>query len=224
MTRWHYYVIFLFFLLPTVVVGAVLELDVRESIDVYKKSNGRKRISQLGPGDRVVISPYIYGKYRKVLITYKGKKRGGYIAIQDIVRSRIIPKGERFIDRGLYRNQRAFGVSTIIFHSQGGSQEIHGVDGDTYKVEGYKVYGASFALYGHLPLGRRKAFHTSVFSYSTKATGNIHSQDKLGQVREIDLIESQIGLKRGLKVLSSIKSLILVRSCSGPYIQKVPGV
>ena len=206
MARFCCYTVFLVCLFPIFALGEVLELYVRESIDVYKKPGSDKRISQLDQGDRVIISPYIYDGFRKILITYRGKKRSGYIAIKDIVKSVIQSKRKRLTDYGLYRNRKALGISTIVSHSQRGNQTLETKDGNIYEIGELKNLGTHFALYGQYPLSYKKALDTSLSFYSTTTSGMVHLEGNEHHSKEIDIIESHIGLKGLLKFYSQ-KSL-----------------
>lgn len=73
----------------------IIDLLVKENLDVYQKpSTNSKKISTLTRGDKVVLSPVGYGEFRKVLVTYKGKRVGGYILAKNIRLSKEISRGD----------------------------------------------------------------------------------------------------------------------------------
>ena len=182
----------------SVEAGEILELHVQESIDVYHKPDG-KRISQLDRGDRVVISPRIYGGFRKVLITYKGKKRGGYIAISDMEKSTIGPRGKRFINHYLYKNRKGFGLSGVVSYLSQESQEVDSAEGKTYEVGKLTAPGFHWAVRGQYPWGQEKAVEVSLALYSIKVGGEVHAKGQPLPMEEIDVAESGLLLGGLLK-------------------------
>ena len=198
MIKFCCYLAFLSCCVPFFARGEILELSVYESLDVYKKPNGRKRISQLDRGDRVVISPRIYGNYRKVLITYKGKKRSGYIAIKDIVRSTIASQSEKFLDYRVYKNRKSMGINTTLFFSQIGEQNIQTVNENTYEVGKLKMFASYLALYGQYPWGSRKAVDISLSFFRSEGEGNVYLQNS-DISEEIEVTQRQMRLRGLLK-------------------------
>lgn len=84
------FIIALVTLLSSLQVFAVTDLIVRESLTVYKKRSTRSKVvTTLLRGDKVVVSPEVYGKWRKVLVTYDGKRKPGYVQIRKIQTSVI---------------------------------------------------------------------------------------------------------------------------------------
>ena len=208
-----YTLLFACFLCPSFVWCKILELHVQESIDVYSRPDGRKKISQLGRGDRVVISSNIYKRFRKVLITYQGKKRNGFIAIKDIVRSTIRPRSDRLRNPIFYKNRKSIGIHPSFSFSQIGSQNLT-IQDKEHKIESLKSFSGDFAIFGHFPLGLIKAieisfsFSSSVFSGTIYLKNNVPNDTELETASgETEITIKQIGVGGVLKLYRHINSL-----------------
>ena len=210
--RGFYFVFTLFglmvFLNPSLVLAEILELYVQESIDVYKEADGKKKISQLGRGDRVIISPRIYGNFRKVLITYRGKKRSGYIAQTDIIRSTIQPQSEKFRDQRVYKNRGAIGLgATFSFLGSLGRDLQRRSNNDDYRAKGSQGLGSQISLFGHYPLAPRHTFSVSLSQLSVTFKGQAHSKEAPEASKDIEISEDWLGLKGNLKIYSHLNGL-----------------
>ncbi|MBT4761117.1 MAG: hypothetical protein HOO06_05405 [Bdellovibrionaceae bacterium] len=126
-----FYLICVVTLLP-LKTWAVLDLIVRGEIKVYKQATTKsKLISTLIRGDRVVISPKLYGSWRKVLVTYRGKRQGGFVQNKDIILSSIEERNHE--EYNTFRTNKSISVSTnIVFELQSESDfDIVGFDAAT---------------------------------------------------------------------------------------------
>ncbi|NQZ00468.1 MAG: hypothetical protein HRT45_07345 [Bdellovibrionales bacterium] len=98
---------------------AVLDLIVKEKLSVYKETNkSSKVVTTLVRGDVVVVSPVKYSGFRKVLVTYDGKRQAGYISIPNlklsVIKDRDLKEGSPMIERS-----SAGGYFSFSYYSQG---------------------------------------------------------------------------------------------------------
>lgn len=124
------YVLFVFIYTPN--LWAVIDLVVREEVKVYQNPTMRSKvISTLTRGDKVVISPMLYGNWRKVLVTYQGKRQGGFVLIKDISLSIIEDREAK--GTNLFRKNHSFGFNlNLIFQLQANSNfDVVGFDNAT---------------------------------------------------------------------------------------------
>lgn len=136
---------------------AVLDLHVQETLPVYASRNkGGAEVSTLVKGDVVVISPKTYGAYRKVLVTYDGKRRAGYVLADKIVRSFIRDRDEEerlsadVID---YKRAKGLGLSLVGSYMRQGARSITSADGSlTYDISSMTSFTTFFSIFYDYPL------------------------------------------------------------------------
>lgn len=105
----------------------ILDLHVREKLVVYEKADSKsKQVTVLDKGDIVVISKVEYGAFRKVLVTYGGKRSGGYIQSNKIVLSKIIERGQKEQNPILQARSLAFELAGTLAYQFAGPLEASG--------------------------------------------------------------------------------------------------
>jgi hypothetical protein len=134
---------------------AILDLFVKETIQVYGKPDNRsKSITVLEPGDRVVISPTQYGLYRKVLLRSSKVPVAAYIFADDIMKSEIRERSEFSAD-GIgpgYLNHFGMGVLSGFSYSMQSGRAIETTGGDSYQIESLTGSALYFGAYLDIPI------------------------------------------------------------------------
>lgn len=135
---------------------AVLDLHVQEVIPVFSsRSSEAREVSTLMKGDVVVISSKVYGPYRKVLVTYDGQRRAGYILSKSIVRSFIRDRDE--VERLRadvldYKRAHAMGLSVVGSYLSQGPRSITTADaGVNYEVSTMTSLTTFFSVFYDYP-------------------------------------------------------------------------
>ena len=189
---------------------AILDLEVNESLPVYlKPSSKSKQISQLDRGDKVVISPKSYGSFRKVLIRYKGKRRGGYIPSRLIVKSRIeerLSKGQTLYgSRGYNKTVGiAFNLSQMYMQEKSFSTSAT----DTYDIAEFKSGQGYLNLTADWPLKPGRSFRFLFSLRSVKFAGEASLRGVVGATTHYDVSmeRSFIGLGGEYRVFPNLGS------------------
>ena len=151
----------------------VLELNVQENLEVLKKPrSGAKVISQLGKGDKVVISRKIYGKYRKVRVIYNGKKRGGYILAAKIIRSYIEERGRKGLrEKRIYVGNYGAGISSTFSYVTQAEREVT-ASGDTiYQISKFESSTMFVQVHVDIPISNSSSYRLYLNFRETDFTG-----------------------------------------------------
>ena len=167
----------LFFVVFAPHAGAVLDLHVQEPISVYATKNKQGRVvSTLMKGDVVVISAKTYGPYRKVLVTYDGERRAGYILSDAIVRSFIRDRDEiERLSTGVleYRRTQGMGLSIVGSYLQQGGRTITTADaGTNYEVSTMTSLTAYFSVFYDYPFSEKWVFRPYLTFRQSRMKGN----------------------------------------------------
>ena len=197
--------IFLVFLLTPVSALAIVDLVVKEKLTVYSKpKSDSKKVSELTKGDVVVISPKSYGRFRKVLVTYNGKRQGGYVLKKDIILSveqERIPED----DNNMTKMKSAGGVFGINFtFVQGGALKAQGFP----DAKSENLFGFDFLLAGHfnMPIGRSTLLELSAARRSISFSGNVEFIAN-GGAQNTDVIERGYSAGAFIKFYSKRSSI-----------------
>lgn len=176
----------LIFLLPIPALS-ITDLVVKEKLTVYSqpKSNSKK-VSQLSKGDVVVISPKSYGSYRKVLVTFNGKRQGGFVLKKDIVLSIVqerTPEEENIMTRKMSFGA-AFGLDSTFI--QGGQFKASGFpDAKSDNLYGFDLF---FDAHFNYPVFDSTIFEASLGKRSISYAGNVNFMSS-GGVQNTDVVE-----------------------------------
>lgn len=156
MSKFGFFFVFATLILPSASAWAVLDLHVQENLTVYSEPGGGKEVSTLVKGDIVVISPSSYRSYRKVLVTYDGKRRAGYIQSSKIVRSFIRDRDEEErlnSDVKDYKRAQGAGLSLVGSYMRQGARTIPHSDGTiSYGVSNMTSFTMFFSIFYDYPL------------------------------------------------------------------------
>ncbi len=157
--------------------GAVLDLHVQETIPVYFSRNKNSRVvSTLMKGDVVVIAPKTYGAHRKVLVTYDGERRPGYILSSAMVRSFIRDRDEverLSADVMDYRRAHGMGLSIVGSYLRQGGRTITTSDaGVNYEVSTMTSLTAFFSVFYDYPVNEKWVFRPYLTFRQSKMKGN----------------------------------------------------
>jgi len=156
MNKFGFFFVFTTLVLAPVSAWAVLDLHVQEPLTVYSAPGGGKEVSTLVKGDVVVISPNSYQSYRKVLVTYDGKRRAGYIQSSKIVRSFIRDRDEEerlSADIKDYKRSQGAGLSLVASYMRQGARTIPHSDGAiNYSVSNMTSFTMFFSIFYDYPL------------------------------------------------------------------------
>lgn len=153
---------------------AILDLQVREDLVVYEKPSLQSRqVSQLSRGDKVVISPKSYGSFRKILIIYNGKRRGGYVVSSSIQRSVIVAReDERWIGQRVYFGHYSLGLSFVGSYMQQGARNFTTSSQDTYEISSLKSGSFFFSLFSDIPWNQKVMLKAYLSFRSAKFKGS----------------------------------------------------
>lgn len=181
--------VFLAVLLPASLAWAILDLEVNERLPVYMKPrSSSKKISQLGRGDKVVVSPKKYGKYRKVLIRYKGKRRGGYIPSRLIVKSKIVRRKEpgemRF---GSHGYNKTVGISFNLAQMYMQEKSFSTSATDTYDIAEFKSAQGYLNVFGDFPIKPGRSVRAHIALRSVKFAGQASLRGVVGATTNYDV-------------------------------------
>lgn len=155
---WAYFLIFIAIYIPFEVNGAVpLFLEVNEDLSVYAKPHKGRPVLTLQAGQSVQVSNKRYGngRFLRVIISYKGKERGGYVAIKSIRLSKIqLPEKQIEYRKVSTKTEEsvedlrgaAYGLlfGAQIFQQKAGQLESGGVVFDFGKLSGKSFPAAVF--------------------------------------------------------------------------------
>jgi len=132
--------LFLFLLFFSITALAVLDLNVKESLEVYKEADKKSRLIIVAePGDRFVVSPVDYGSYYKILLVGL-KEEEGYILKEKVKRSTI---KERFIAQNNERYHWSYGVGLFGIYSDTTVKTIKFVTAGGVNYTAEKMHGTS---------------------------------------------------------------------------------
>ncbi len=136
--------------------AGVMDLYVKEPLDVRgKPAYGSAVLTRLEAGDRVVISPVIYGKYRKVRLPRGDDSIDGYVRSADIVYSLIRERPIEGAD-DWYPTARVLGIFGVLsFMEKGDEFDFTTTSQVHYSVA--EAHGSSnyFGLFFEEPFSRR---------------------------------------------------------------------
>jgi hypothetical protein len=176
MARWRC----LFFVLSALCCQsswAILDLHVQEDLVVFDKaSSGAKTISQLAKGDVVVVSPVVYGSYRKVLVMHDGKRVAGYIFSQKLKDSYITDRDEEMAkdrEEQVIKRRYAFGLFGGFFFMQQNPNTYADITGEnTYNSSYLTSTEPLFGIYLDVPLNDKIVVRPYVSFRNTQFKGN----------------------------------------------------
>lgn len=142
------YLLCLFILILQLPAYAVSDLIVREKLRVYLKRNTKSKVvSTLQRGDKVVISPKLYGDWRKVLVTYDGERRPGYILSKDIKVSVISDRLEGVVNDLLISSSFGGQIIANFNYQQAHAKPLEGFDDAS--VDDLSGFGTYFGGHYH---------------------------------------------------------------------------
>lgn len=166
---------------------SIVDLVVKEKLAVYKRpKQGAKKISQLSKGDVVVISSKSYGEYRKVLVTYNGKRQGAYILKKDIVLS-VEQERAPEDDNKLIKRKSAGGTVGVNYtYISAGKLMAKGFP----DAKAENMFGFDFLLGAHfnLPIGKSTILELSATKRSISISGDVEFIANAG-AQSTDVIE-----------------------------------
>ena len=188
----------LMFFMVTPRAWAILDLHVQESLPVYSSMNGKgEEVSVLVKGDVVVISPKTYGAYRKVLVTYDGKRRAGYVLAEKIVRSFVRDRDEeeRLSANTLdYKRARGMGLSIVGSYLRQGARSIN-TPAATYDVSSLTSFTIFFSIFMDYPLADRWVIRPYLTFRQTKFKGDASIRGLTSTIRpQVTISQNLLGL------------------------------
>lgn len=153
---------------------AILDLVVKEKLQVYKKpKSSSKVVTVLVRGDRVVISPVSYSGFKKVLVTYEGKRQAGYIPAKNIKLSVIEDRNK--VEGSPIVLRKNFGAYAALSYNNQAETEL-----DLSGFPGARVGGASgfpnfWGLYYQMPILSKTVLQMSLSAreFFTQGTGEV---------------------------------------------------
>lgn len=187
---------------------AILDLEVFEDLPVYAKPNSRSVvISRLSRGDRVVVSPQIYGSFRKVLVTARGRPTAGYVPIRKIVRSQIRERGAEE-GLGTYSSRYSLGLAFVPAYMRQGESAFQLSDGSTYDTTVFSGTSYFFSLFMDMPISPRWGVRPYISFRETSLKGTTTRRDDPPGVaaKKITREQSLTGLGLVLKRYTSENS------------------
>lgn len=180
----------------------ILDLFVNESLIVLSEpKTGAKEITRLVPGDQVVISPKTYGKFRKVLVTYEGQSRGGFVLVADLKKSQILPREELDAEQQpIYRKKYELGGNLIFSMLQQGSSTFQMSDNTVYAVTELKSNSFYLAGFFDWDWGKHWSTRFSLSLRNTQFRGTADQQNaSVPSPRAVERDQSFLGLGITLK-------------------------
>jgi len=178
---------------------AILDLYVQDDLPVYEKPRRRSRqVSYLTRGDRVVISPKIYGRYRKVLITYEGKRRGGFIRISQMRRSYIKDRDkEKLKNKKIYIGRYSLGLNATGSYMHQGARSFNSNSQDTYDISSFDSMTFFFSIFSDIPSSKTMMLRPYLAFRSTKFEGKAKLRNA-NALKPVDIMLEQDFLSFGL--------------------------
>ena len=177
---------------------AIYDLYVQDDMPVYQKpERGARQVSRLSRGDRVVISPKIYGAYRKVLVTYGGKRRGGYIRISQMRKSYIKDRDEENLKgKRIYTRKYSLGLSVVGSYMRQGARSFSTGAGDQYDISAFASTTFFFSLFSDIPWSRTMMLRPYLTFRSTKFKGEAELKGAINALRpaQVSLEQKFLGL------------------------------
>ena len=184
---------------------AVSDLHVKEELRVFRRANrNSKVITRLSKGDVVVVSPKHYGQFRKVLVTYRGKKRGGYVHKHDIYESQIIKRSQLAKSNTQLAYSQYQGIGVSVAHSilRQGERSIETDASEVYQISTFESQSNFFSLFFDLPVGESSALRSYLSLRNTAFTGDAELEDVSAQSGAVVLNQTFIALGVFLKFYS----------------------
>lgn len=162
---------------------AILDLEVQENLVVYEKASTRSReVTRLTRGDKVVVSPKIYGSFRKVLVSFEGRRKGGYVLISSLSRSQIVERGDSELKgKRVYTNRYSLGIDLVGSFFQQGARNFTTSSEDTYEISALKSTAFFFSIYSDIPWNNKTmlrpyfAFRSIEFKGAAELKGAVNS-------------------------------------------------
>ncbi|MCB0364767.1 MAG: hypothetical protein H6624_04690 [Bdellovibrionaceae bacterium] len=177
---------------------AILDLYVQDDLPVYEEpEKGARQVSRLTRGDRVVISSKIYGAYRKVLVTYGGKRRGGYVRISQLRRSYIKSREDVELEgKRIYSQDYALGLSLIGSYMRQGARSFSTSSADQYDISAFASTTFFFSLFADIPWSKTMMLRPYLTFRSTKFKGEAELVGSINALRpaQVTLEQSFLGL------------------------------
>lgn len=159
------------FLTYSIQIFAIQDLVVKEKLTVFKRPQLKsKKVTTLTRGDKVVISPRSYGSFRKVLVTYDGKRQAGYILSKKILLSKIQERFEE--EANPLIKSKSFGgdISIAIAYSGEGALEVDNLP--NAKIDSTFGFDFHFGLQHNWPLSETLLLETNLRRRSYSLSGN----------------------------------------------------
>lgn len=161
---------------------AKLDLYVEEPLTVYSKPDlSAKSDLQLSAGQKVLISPKIYGSWRKVLVRHQGQRVIGYVRVRDLVHSYIREGGYEAELRRSYGESSAFGISMISSFMEQGDRQIKTSVEDVFTVDKMTSHSSFISLFYDRPVENRAVFRVSLGLRQTQFIGKTHLQNSTAE-------------------------------------------
>lgn len=176
---------------------AIYDLEVLEELPVHSEANlNSPIISRLNRGDKVVVSPKIYGSFRKVLITYRGKARGGFVPIAKIARSLIKERGATTSDgRKPYASEYAVGLAAVVSYLRQGESTFQQTDGEIYDTTPLQSTTFFFSVFADIPIDSGWGLRTYVALRETNFSGTVSRRnDVFATKRKVNRTQSLTGV------------------------------
>lgn len=177
---------------------AILDIYVQDDLPVYDKPEaGSREVSRLTRGDRLVISPKIYGAYRKVLVTYGGKRQGGFIKISQIRRSYIKDRDEEELAKQrIYNRDYGLGLSLIASHMRQDGRKFTTGAADTYDISPLTSTTFFFSIFSDVPWSNTMMLRPYLSFRSTKFKGEAELVGSINPLRpaQVTLEQSFLGI------------------------------
>lgn len=181
---------------------AAQELIVRKPIDVYSKATASSEvIATLEEGERVPISEKEQGRFRKVLIQVRGKKKVGFVLKSRLEGSRIRErKGGKSAGKESKADayHRRFAVTlpvTLSYTKQNysGSDNIVTADGSKYTLSSLSGTSTFFGFGFDIPLQEKISVRAEILFRSIEGTGSLKASSGSGNPQDV---------QRSMKALS----------------------
>lgn len=184
---------FLLLIFTTEEARAVLDLQVHEELTVYEKPSVKSRkITNLNRGDKVVISPNTYGLFRKVLVSFEGQRRGGYILSSDISRSTISERIDgNLIGKRIYTNKYSLGLAFVGTYMQQGARNFSTSSQDVYEISSLESTTFFFSAFMDIPWSRKMMLRPYVSFRSTNFGGEAKLKGAISALRPAQLTIEQ---------------------------------
>jgi hypothetical protein len=185
---------------------AILDLHVQEDLVVYEKaSSDSKPISQLAKGDVIVVSPVIYGSFRKVLVMHDGKRVPGYVLSQKIKDSYIVDRDDEIAkerEEQVIKRRYAFGLFGGFFFMQQNPNSYADTTGaNIYNSSYLTSTDPVFGFYLDVPTTDQLIIRPYLSFRNTQLKGNATNPNAVNPltIPTVEIDENLVGLGALLK-------------------------